>query len=38
MIIINSRKIDVVVKSSFEIIIYKRNKELQKKKWSITVV
>ena len=38
MIIINSRKIDVVVKSSFEIIIYKRNKKLQKKKWSITVV
>ena len=38
MIIINSRKIDVVVKSSFEIITYKRNKKLQKKKWSITVV
>ena len=38
MIIINSRKIDVVVKSSFEIIIYKRNKKLQKKEWSITVV
>ena len=38
MIIINSRKIDVVVKSLFEIIIYKRNKKLQKKKWSIAVV